>query len=67
MVGPLSGTATMADLAPLRDPAVHVVHVTPANDLGGLPRYELAVEEASAGFAALRRPAEVLQVVFRYV
>jgi len=25
------------------------------------------VEEASAGFAALRRPAEVLQVVFRYV
>ena len=34
--------------------------------LGGLPRYELAVEEASAGFAALRRPAEVLQVVFRY-
>jgi threonine dehydrogenase-like Zn-dependent dehydrogenase len=35
--------------------------------LGGLPRYELAVEEASAGFAALRRPAEVLQVVFRYV
>ena len=35
--------------------------------LGGLPRYELAVEEASAGFAARRRPAEVLQVVFRYV
>jgi NADPH:quinone reductase-like Zn-dependent oxidoreductase len=34
--------------------------------LGGLPRYELAVEEASAGFAAMRRPAEVLQVVFRY-
>ena len=34
--------------------------------LGGLPRYELAVEEASAGFAALQRPAEVLQVVFRY-
>jgi threonine dehydrogenase-like Zn-dependent dehydrogenase len=35
--------------------------------LGGLPRHELPVEEASAGFAALRRPAEVLQVVFRYV
>jgi predicted dehydrogenase len=33
VVGPLSGTATMADLAPLRDPAVDVVHVTPANDL----------------------------------
>ena len=35
--------------------------------LGGLPRYELPVEEASAGFAALRRPGEFLQVVFRYV
>jgi threonine dehydrogenase-like Zn-dependent dehydrogenase len=34
--------------------------------LGGLPRQEFPVEEASAGFAALRRPAEVLQVVFRY-
>lgn len=34
--------------------------------LGALPRHELPVEEASAGFAALRRPAEVLQVVFRY-
>jgi Zn-dependent alcohol dehydrogenase len=34
--------------------------------LGDLPRHELPVEEASAGFAALRRPAEVLQVVFRY-
>jgi predicted dehydrogenase len=33
VVGPLSGTATMADLAPLRDPAVDVVHVTTANDL----------------------------------
>jgi NADPH:quinone reductase-like Zn-dependent oxidoreductase len=35
--------------------------------LGGLPRHELPVEEASAGFAALRRPGEILQVVFRYV
>ena len=35
--------------------------------LGGLPRLELPVEEASAGFAALQRPAEVLQVTFRYV
>jgi threonine dehydrogenase-like Zn-dependent dehydrogenase len=35
--------------------------------LGGLPRLELPVEEASAGFAALLRPAEVLQVAFRYV
>jgi predicted dehydrogenase len=32
-VGPLSGTATVADLAPLRDPAVDVVHITTANDL----------------------------------
>jgi len=35
--------------------------------LGGLPRYEVEVEQARAGFDALRRPAEVLQVVFRYV
>ena len=35
--------------------------------LGGLPRHELPVEEASAAFAALRRPGEILQVVFRYV
>jgi threonine dehydrogenase-like Zn-dependent dehydrogenase len=35
--------------------------------LGGLPRLDLPVEEASAGFAALRRPADVLQVVFTYV
>lgn len=34
--------------------------------LGGLPRYELSVEDARAGFEALRRPDEVLQVVFRY-
>jgi Zn-dependent alcohol dehydrogenase len=34
--------------------------------LGGLPRTELPVEEARTGFEALRRPAEVLQVVFRY-
>jgi predicted dehydrogenase len=33
VVGPLSGTATVADLAPLRDPAIDVVHVTTANDL----------------------------------
>jgi predicted dehydrogenase len=33
VVGPLSGTATVADLAPLGDPAVDVVHVTTANDL----------------------------------
>jgi predicted dehydrogenase len=33
VVGPLSGTATLADLSPLRDPAVDVVHVTTANDL----------------------------------
>jgi predicted dehydrogenase len=33
VVGPLSGTAAVADLAPLRDPTVDVVHVTPANDL----------------------------------
>jgi len=35
--------------------------------LGGLPRYEVEVEQARAGFDALRRPADVLQVVFRYV
>ena len=34
--------------------------------LGGLPRLELPVERAAEGFAALRRPAEVLQVVFLY-
>jgi threonine dehydrogenase-like Zn-dependent dehydrogenase len=34
--------------------------------LGSLPRYEIGVEEARAGFEALRRPAEVLQVVFTY-
>jgi predicted dehydrogenase len=33
VVGPLSGTATVVDLAPLRDPSVDVVHVTTANDL----------------------------------
>jgi predicted dehydrogenase len=33
VVGPLSGTATVADLAPLRDATVDVVHVTTANDL----------------------------------
>lgn len=33
VVGPLSGTATVADPAPLRDPTVDVVHVTTANDL----------------------------------
>ncbi len=33
VVGPISGTATAADLAPLRDPAVDVVHVATANDL----------------------------------
>jgi predicted dehydrogenase len=33
VVGPLSGTATVADLSPLRDPAIDVVHVTTANDL----------------------------------
>jgi len=33
VVGPLSGTATVADLAPLRDPTIDVVHVATANDL----------------------------------
>lgn len=33
VVGPLSGTATASDLAPLRDRAVDVVHVTATNDL----------------------------------
>jgi predicted dehydrogenase len=33
VVGPVSGTAAVADPAPLRDPAVDVVHVTTANDL----------------------------------
>ena len=33
VVGPVSGTATVADLLPLRDPAIDVVHVTTANDL----------------------------------
>ncbi|TMF28645.1 MAG: zinc-binding alcohol dehydrogenase [Chloroflexi bacterium] len=34
--------------------------------LGGLPRLEVPVERAAEGFAALHRPAEVLQVVFAY-
>jgi predicted dehydrogenase len=33
VVGPLSGTAAVADPRPLRDPEVDVVHVTTANDL----------------------------------
>jgi predicted dehydrogenase len=33
VVGPLSGTATLADLTPLRDPTIDVVHITTANDL----------------------------------
>ena len=35
--------------------------------LGGLPRLEVPVDDARSGFAALRRPAEVLQVVFTYL
>lgn len=34
--------------------------------LGGLPRLALPVERAADGFVALQRPAETLQVVFRY-
>jgi len=34
--------------------------------LGGLPRLTLAVEEAAAGYEALKRPDEVLQVAFSY-
>jgi threonine dehydrogenase-like Zn-dependent dehydrogenase len=34
--------------------------------LGGLPRVSLPVEEAAAAFAALARPADVLQVAFSY-
>ena len=34
--------------------------------LGRLPRLELPVERAAEGFSALRRPAEVLQVAFKY-
>jgi NADPH:quinone reductase-like Zn-dependent oxidoreductase len=34
--------------------------------LGGLPRLTLPVERAADGFAALRRPDEVLQVAFAY-
>jgi len=33
VAGPLSGTATVADPEPIRDPDVDVVHVTTANDL----------------------------------
>jgi NADPH:quinone reductase-like Zn-dependent oxidoreductase len=35
-------------------------------ELGGLPRLTLPVEQVSAGFAALGRPAEVLQVALSY-
>jgi predicted dehydrogenase len=31
--GPISGVATVSDLAPLRDPAIDVVHVATTNDL----------------------------------
>jgi threonine dehydrogenase-like Zn-dependent dehydrogenase len=34
--------------------------------LGGLPRLTLPVEQAAAGFEALHRPAEVLQVALTY-
>ena len=34
--------------------------------LGGLPRTAFAVEQVRDAFAALRRPAEVLQVVLTY-
>jgi threonine dehydrogenase-like Zn-dependent dehydrogenase len=34
--------------------------------LGGLPRLALSVEEAARGFAALQRPAEILQVALTY-
>jgi NADPH:quinone reductase-like Zn-dependent oxidoreductase len=34
--------------------------------LGGLPRLTLPVEEAASGFAALQRPADVLQVALTY-
>ena len=34
--------------------------------LGGLPRLTLPVEEVAEGFAALGRPADVLQVAFSY-
>jgi predicted dehydrogenase len=33
VVGPISGTAAVADPTPLHDPAIDVVHVTTANDL----------------------------------
>jgi predicted dehydrogenase len=33
VVGPISGMATVADPAPIRDPAIDVVHVATANDL----------------------------------
>jgi threonine dehydrogenase-like Zn-dependent dehydrogenase len=33
---------------------------------GALPRLALPVEDAARGFAALTRPAEVLQVVLTY-
>ena len=33
VIGPLSGTAAVADPAPLRDASIDVVHVTTANDL----------------------------------
>ena len=34
--------------------------------LGGLPRLTLPVEDAASGFAALRRPGDVLQVALAY-
>lgn len=52
-------------LARLRERAIELA-IDGRLVLGGLPRHELPVERAADGFAALGRPEETLQVVFRY-
>jgi hypothetical protein len=51
-----------------RDLQRRTVELLLAGDLvlGGLPRISFPVDDVAAGFAALRRPAEVLQVALDY-
>jgi predicted dehydrogenase len=66
VVGPVSGTATVADPAPLRDPAVDVVHVTTVNDLH-LPLVREALRRKGRRcVCGLRDPGAVLQAALAY-
>ncbi|MEK6207402.1 MAG: hypothetical protein AABM32_07155 [Chloroflexota bacterium] len=69
VMGPLSGTAAVADPAPPRDPAVDVVHVTTANDLHP-PLVETITgrhdEAVVSQFGVVRTPAAALRVALTY-